>query len=69
MNRPTHSQTLAKPLQLMICAALAIAMTGFTTQVIVSSAGVHQYQIASTRLPPERNSPDSAQRVTLARVR
>ncbi|MFI4867503.1 MAG: hypothetical protein ACHQDB_10440 [Steroidobacterales bacterium] len=69
MNRPTHSRTLGKPLRLMICAALAVAMTGLTTQVIVSSPGMHQYQIASTRLPPASNFPDSARRMTLAQVR
>ena len=69
MNRPTHRQTLGKPLRLMICATLAIAMTGLTTQVIVRSAGEHQYQIASTRLPPDVNAAGSARRMTLAQVR
>jgi hypothetical protein len=69
MNRHTHSQTLGKPLRLMICAALAVAMTGVTTQVIVHSAGEHQYQIASTRLPPDGNAADRARRMTLAQVR
>jgi hypothetical protein len=69
MNRATYRQTLGKSLRLMICAALAVAMTGLTTQVIVSSAGVHQYQIASTRLPPDSNAPDRARHMTLAQVR
>ena len=69
MNRPTHRQTLGKPLRLMICATLAMAMTGLTTQVIVRSAGEHQYQIASTRLPPDGNAADRARRMTLAQVR
>jgi hypothetical protein len=66
MNRFTPSQTLGKPLRLMICAALAVAMTGLTTQVIVSSAGGYHYQIASTRLPPDSNAPGGAWRMTLA---
>jgi hypothetical protein len=69
MNRPTHRHTLGKPLRLMICATLAIAMTGLTTQVIVRSAGEHQYRIASTRLPPDSNAADGARRMTLAQVR
>lgn len=69
MNRSSHRQTLGKPLRLMICAALAIAMTALTTQVIVRSAGEHQYQIASTRLPPDSSPADSARRMTLAWVR
>jgi hypothetical protein len=69
MNRISPTQTLGKPLRLMICAALAVAMTGLTTQVIISSAGEHRYQIASTTLPPDVTSPDSARRMTLARVR
>jgi len=69
MNRHTPRQTLGKPLRLMIFAALAIAMTGLTTQVIVSSADGHQYQIASTRLPPDSNAPAGVRRMTLAQVR
>ena len=69
MNRTTHSQTLGRPLRLMICATLAVAMTGLTTQVIVRSAGEHLYQIASTRLPPDSNAADGARHMTLAQVR
>jgi hypothetical protein len=69
MNRIPPTHTLGKPWRLMICAALAVAMTGLTTQVIIRSAGEHQYQIASTTLPPDVTSPDSARRMTLARVR
>jgi hypothetical protein len=69
MNRHTHSQTLGRPMRLMICATLAVAMTGLTTQVIVRSAGEHQYQIASTRLPPDSSAPASARRMTLAQLR
>jgi len=53
----------------MICATLAVAMTGLTTQVIVRSAGEHLYQIASTRLPPDSNAADGARHMTLAQVR
>jgi hypothetical protein len=68
MNSNPHS-SFGKPLRLMICAALAVAMTGLTTQVIIRSAGEHQYRIASTTLPPDSTAPDSARRMTLARVR
>jgi hypothetical protein len=69
MNSNSHGQTPGKPLQLVICATLAVAMTGLTTQVIIRSAGQHQYQIASTRLPPENSSADSQRRITVARLR
>jgi hypothetical protein len=69
MNSNSHGQIAGKPLQLMICAALAVAMTGLSTQVIIRSAGQHQYQIASTRLPADNSSADTQRRLTVARLR
>jgi hypothetical protein len=51
------------------CAALAVAITALTTQVIAKSAGQHEYQIASTRLPPEGAAPGIERRITVAQVR
>jgi hypothetical protein len=68
MNSNSHGHTVGKPLRLMICASLAVAMTGLTTQAIIRSAGQHEYQIAYTRLPAD-NSPDIQRRITVARLR
>jgi hypothetical protein len=62
-------RNFSKPLRATICAGLAIAITALTTQVIVSSAGTHEYQIASTRLPPDHVDRDIQQRITIARLR
>ena len=58
-----------KPLRLMICAALAIAITGLTTQVIVSSAGQHEYGVASTQQPGQHLRRRIGRRMTVAQVR
>jgi hypothetical protein len=42
-----HSHNPARPLRLLICAALACAITGVTTQVIVSSANQLEYGMAA----------------------
>jgi hypothetical protein len=69
MNSKPDGQTPGKPLQLVICATLAVAMTALTTQVIIRSAGQHEYQIASTRLPPDNRAADTQRRITVARLR
>jgi hypothetical protein len=69
MNTNTKLQTFGKPLRLMICATLALAITALTTQVIVSSAGQHEYGIASTKLPPVDGTSHSEGRITVARLR
>ena len=43
MNIHTQKPILGKPLRLLLCAALACAITSITTQVIVSSAGQPEY--------------------------
>jgi hypothetical protein len=43
MNIHTQKPILGKPLRLLLCAALACAITSVTTQVIVSSAGQPEY--------------------------
>jgi hypothetical protein len=62
------NRTLSKTLRQILCAALAVAITGLTTQVIAKSAGQHEYQIAATRLPPDRAAPGIQRRITVARV-
>jgi hypothetical protein len=63
------NHNLSKTLRQIFCAALAVAITGLTTQVIAKSAGQHEYQIASTRLPPDpTTAPGVERRITVARV-
>jgi|HubBroStandDraft_4_1064222.scaffolds.fasta_scaffold1129629_2 hypothetical protein len=45
-----HNHHPARPLRLLICAALACAITGVTTQVIVSSANHLEYGMAASGL-------------------
>jgi hypothetical protein len=42
-----HNHHPARPLRLLICAALACAITAVTTQVIVSSANHLEYGVAA----------------------
>jgi hypothetical protein len=58
MNSNLPNRPFGKPMRLMICAALAFAITGLTTQVFISSAGQHEFRIASTRLPPDHTTRD-----------
>jgi hypothetical protein len=69
MNHTPRRQSLGKMLRQAFCAALAVAITALTTQVIAKSAGQHEYQIASTRLPPEGAAPGIERRITVAQVR
>ncbi|HEY4975572.1 MAG TPA: hypothetical protein VII41_18310 [Steroidobacteraceae bacterium] len=69
MNSNTRIQTFGKPLRLMICATLALAITALTTQVIISSAGQHEYGIAYTTLPPVDGGSHVAGQITVARLR
>jgi hypothetical protein len=71
MNTNTTLHIPGKPLRLMICASLALVITGFTTEVIISSAGQHEYGIgiASTRLPPADGGSHIEGQITIARLR
>jgi hypothetical protein len=69
MNHTSHPQRLGRTLRLTFCAALAVAITALTTQVIAKSAGQHEYQIASTRLPPDGAAPAIERHITVAQVR
>ena len=69
MNHISHPQRLGRTLRLTFCAALAVAITALTTQVIAKSAGQHEYQIASTRLPPDGAAPAIERHITVAQVR
>jgi hypothetical protein len=63
------NQKLSKTLRQILCAALAVAITGLTTQVIAKSAGQHEYQIAFTRLPPDSAAVGVERGITVAQVR
>jgi hypothetical protein len=69
MNHSPRRQSFGKTLRQIFCAALAVVITALTTQVIAKSAGQHEYQIASTRLPPDGAVPSIERRITVARVR
>jgi hypothetical protein len=43
MNIRIHNHSPARPVRLLICAVLACAITGLTTQVIVGSANQLEY--------------------------
>jgi hypothetical protein len=49
--------TKGKPARRVICAAVALAITAATIQVIISSAGVHEYGMAAARQSPARSTP------------
>jgi hypothetical protein len=68
MNHNLRRQSFGKTLRQIFCAALAVAITGLTTQVIAKSAGEHEYQIASTRLPADGAAPSIERRITIARL-
>jgi hypothetical protein len=69
MSHNLHSHSFSKALRQTLCAALAVAITALTTQVIVESAGQHEYQIATTRLPPDGAAPSIERGIIVARVR
>ena len=64
-----------KPLRMLICAGLASGITALTTQMIVSSAGQHEYQtariahISSAQMTPAHADRDRDRRITVARLR
>ena len=47
MNNAIHHHNPGRSVRLLICAALACAITGVTTQVIVSSANHLEYGMAA----------------------
>jgi hypothetical protein len=69
MTSSNQNHIVSKPLRIAVCAALAIALTGITTQVIVSSAGQHEYGVAPKSLVVAHAAPDFARRMTVAQVR
>lgn len=46
MNIRIYDRNPARPVRLLICAALACAITGVTTEVIVSSANQLEYGVS-----------------------
>jgi len=66
-NLPRHN--FRRALRQILCAALAVVITALTTQVIATSAGQHEYQIASTRLPAQGAALGIERHITVAQVR
>jgi hypothetical protein len=69
MKSNIQNRTLSKALRLMICTALALVITSVTTQVIVSSAGQHEYGMAPSNLAAHDTSADIGRRIIVAQVR
>jgi hypothetical protein len=69
MNHTPRPQSFGRTLRQTLCAALAVVITALTTQVIATSAGQHEYQIASTRLPAQGAAPGIERHITVAQVR
>jgi hypothetical protein len=69
MNHTPRHQNLGKTLRQAFFAALAVVITALTTQVIATSAGQHEYQIASTRLPAQGAALGIERHITVAQVR
>jgi hypothetical protein len=69
MISSVQNHSLGNAPRLVICAALALAVTSITTQVIASSAGQHEYGVAPTNLTASDTTPDSSRRITLAQAR
>ncbi|HEY1725251.1 MAG TPA: hypothetical protein VGF89_07505 [Steroidobacteraceae bacterium] len=59
----------ARPARLAICAVLAVAITGLTTQTIVRSAGQHQYGLDAVQAPAAAVIAAEPGRITVAMVR
>jgi hypothetical protein len=58
MNSNIHNLVPGKALRRTICAALALSITGLTTEVIIHSAGQHEYGMAAMhQAPPAHRSP------------
>jgi hypothetical protein len=66
MNLSIHNQNPARSLRLLICAALACAITGVTAQVIISSANQLDYRVAATSAPPTAATADAGQPLLVA---
>jgi hypothetical protein len=69
MTGSIQNQTFGKALRPVVCATLSFALTGITTELIVSSAGQHEYAIASSNLTASHTTPDISRRMTVAQVR
>jgi hypothetical protein len=69
MTSSIPNRMIGRALRVAVCAALALATTSITTQVIVSSAGEHEYGIAPTNPVADRAAPDISRRITVARLR
>jgi hypothetical protein len=62
MNATLQHPSLGRPARLLICAAFAAAITLFTTQAVIRSAGQPEYGVAATRQP--WSAPLATQRAT-----
>ena len=69
MTSSIHNRIIGKGFRVAVCAALALATTSITTQVIVSSAGQHEYGMSATNLVAAHAAADSSRRITVARLR
>jgi hypothetical protein len=65
MNIGIHHHNPARSVRLLICAALACAITGVTTQVIVGSANHLEYGMAASGMTAALQS-DAGQRLAVA---
>jgi len=68
MSANIQNQSFGKPVRLIVCAAVACAITGVTTQVIISSAGDHEYEIAWTTPSAAVAASDPTWRINVARA-
>jgi hypothetical protein len=64
-----QNRTFGRGLRRVVCAALALVITGITTQEIVRSAGEHEYGIGASQLIASHPSPDISRRMTVAQAR
>jgi hypothetical protein len=64
MNAGIHHHSPARSVRLLICAALACAITGVTTQVIVGSANHLEYGMAASGMTAALHS-DAGQRLAV----
>jgi hypothetical protein len=66
MRANLHYQTPGRTVRLLICAALACAITALTTQVIISSASHLEYGIAASTAPVAAAASDTARHMLVA---
>jgi hypothetical protein len=64
-----HPTVPARPVQRAICAALAVAITAWTTQAIVRSAGQHEYGLSALPAAAAVVPAPAAARITVAQLR